>query len=169
MALSDIAAGLEVTTEQRERGVATVDRTATSLADRLAAVAGDLPCDAESAATLVEAYAEGASVGDAGRAAGVPPVTAAKALYLLGEPVDPLGPTGQAIVADWVAGEIGYSDARQLAGVGEREFALAAYVHTHDPIPDARAAVEGALTDRDATGEKRAALGDALETGEELR
>ena len=35
MGLSDIAAGLEVTTEQRERGVAAVDGTAADLAAAL--------------------------------------------------------------------------------------------------------------------------------------
>lgn len=36
MGLADIAAGVEVTAEQRNRGVATVDRTDDSLAERLA-------------------------------------------------------------------------------------------------------------------------------------
>jgi len=89
MALSDIAAGIEVTTEQRDRGVASVDRTDESLADRLAGAAEDLPCDAETAATLVETYAAGESVGDAGQAADVAPITAAKTLHHVGEHVSP--------------------------------------------------------------------------------
>jgi len=70
MALSDIAAGVEVTTRQRDRGVAAVDETDAPLPERLAPFADDLPCSAAAAATVVEAYAAGRSVGDAGR----PPV-----------------------------------------------------------------------------------------------
>lgn len=169
MALSDIAAGLEVTTEQRERGVAAVDRTEASLAERLADVAGDLPCEAEAAATLVEAYAGGASVGDAGRAAGIAPITAAKTLHLFGERVDPLSPTGRDVLEDWLAGRLARTEALELLGVGEREFALATYVATHDPLPEAREAVEGALTTGDATADKRASLGESVEAGERLR
>ena len=65
MALSEIAAGLELTAEQRDRGVATADGTGASLAERLAPYAGALPCDQPAAAAVVEAYAEGASVGRA--------------------------------------------------------------------------------------------------------
>ncbi len=169
MALSDIAAGIEVTTEQRERGVASVDRTDEHLADRLAGVAEEFPCDAESAATLVEAYAAGSSVGDAGRAAGVAPVTAAKTLHLFGEQVRPLSPTGMRMVRDWLDGLHSRSEALALTGAGEREFALAAYVETHEPSADAREAVEGHLTSDDATGEKLASLGESVETRDDLR
>jgi len=106
MALSDIAAGIEVTTEQRDRGVASVDRTDESLADRLAGAAEDLPCDAETAATLVETYAAGESVGDAGRAADVAPITAAKTLHHVGEHVSPLSPTARDVVGDWLDGTV---------------------------------------------------------------
>jgi hypothetical protein len=145
MGLSDIAAGVEVTTEQRDRGVATVDRTEGSLADRLGAVAADLPCDGGTAATVVERYAGGGSVGAAARAAGIAPMTAAKTLHLLGESVSPVGPMGREIIADYLAGEVPRTEARQLARVSETEFALAVYVATHDPLPDGRAAVEDAL------------------------
>ncbi|WP_267903105.1 DUF7858 family protein [Halobacterium bonnevillei] len=37
MGLTDIAEGVSVTTRQRDRGVASVDRTGESLADQLAA------------------------------------------------------------------------------------------------------------------------------------
>lgn len=145
MGLADIAAGVEVTTEQRDRGVATVDRTEQSLATRLTAVAEELPCDGETAATVVERYAGGGSVGAAARAAGIAPMTAAKTLHLLGESVSPVGPMGRDIVDDYLAGELPRTEARQLARVSETEFALAVYVATHDPLPDARAAVEDAL------------------------
>lgn len=170
MGLADIAAGLEVTTEQRDRGVATVDRTEAPLATRLAPFEAQLPCSAESAATLVEAYAGGDSVGTAGRAADLPPIRAAKTLHLLGEAVSPLGPEGRRIVRDWVAGELPRSDAITLARATPAEFALAAYVETHDPIPGARAAVEGVLTaGGDAAAAKRDELGSTLGDPEALR
>lgn len=146
MALSDIAADLEVTAEQRDRGVATVDETGTDLAARLAPVAGELPCSASAAAALVAAYAEGASVGGAGEAAGLPPVTAAKVLHLVGvDGVCPLGPAGREVVADWIAGHLARSEARELAGASETEFLLTVFLETHDPVPEAREAVEPVL------------------------
>lgn len=164
MGLDDIAAGLEVTTEQRDRGVATVDRTEESLADRLAPVAGRLPCEAETAATVVERYAGGGSVGAAGRAAGIAPMDAAKTLHLLGESVCPLGPTGRDVVADYLSGQLPRTEAIELARASETEFALAVYVQTHDPIPEARAAVEDALTveQRDPLAETRSSATDLL-------
>ena len=141
MTLSEIAAGLEVTTEQRDRGVAEADGTDAPLAERLAEFESALPCPAEPAAAVVEAYTEGASVGRAAAVAGVPRTTAAKALYLLGEPIDPLTPTAKRVLEDWLAGEISRTEARTLAGLGDREFALGAYVATHDPIDGADAAV----------------------------
>lgn len=144
MALSDLAAGLETTEEQRDRGVATVDATA-DLEARLSAFAADLPCTAGEAATVVEAYADGRGVGASARAAGLAPITGAKVLHLLGEPVDPLSPTAAAVVQDWLDAQIPRSDAIRLAGVGEREFALGAYVRTHDPLPGVREAVGTAL------------------------
>jgi hypothetical protein len=148
MRLADIAAGVEVTAEQRDRGVATVDRTDDSLAERLAPHGETLPCHADTAASVVEQYVGGGSVGAAARAAGTAPVTAAKVLHLLGEPVDPLGPTGREVVQNWLAGELSRADAIELARATETEFALAVYVETHDPIADACAAVEDALAAR---------------------
>jgi hypothetical protein len=169
MALSDIAAGLTVTSEQRDQGVATVDRTHEDLGDRLQAVASELPCAPAAAATLLEAYADGRSVGEAAHAAELAPITGAKTLHLCGEQVSPLTPTGREILDDWLAGKLPRSEARQLAAASEREFALAAYVATHDPLPAAREAAEGAIMDVDATDGKLAALGDSLEPGEKLR
>lgn len=146
MTLSDIAAGVEVTAEQRDRGVATVDETDASLAERLGEYADDLPCDAEAAATVVEVYAEGRPVGAAARVAGVAPVTAAKALHLLGEEVSPLGPTGMELVRDWLGGHLSRTETLELASASEREVALAAYVATHDPLDGAREAVAGTLS-----------------------
>ena len=145
MGLSEIAAGLEVTEHQEERGVATVDTTDADLAERLAPFAEGLPCAPADAATVLERYAEGASVGAAAHAADIAPVTAAKTLHLLGESVSPLGPTGREIVRDWIAGELSRSEALELTRAGETEFALATYVETHDPLEAACAAVEGVL------------------------
>ena len=165
MGLSDIAAGVEVTTEQRDRGVATVDRTERSLADRLGDVAKDLPCDGETAAAVVERYAGGGSVGAAAHAAGIAPMTAAKTLHLLGESVSPVGLMGREIVADYLAGDLPRTEACQLARISETEFSLAVYVETHDPLPDARAAVEDALavgTDSDPLADTMSDAADLL-------
>lgn len=161
MALTDIAAGLEVTTEQRERGVATSDETGATLADRLSRFDDELPCSADAAATLVEAYAGGASVGRAAAVAELPKTTAAKALHLLGEPVDPLTPTAGRILDDWLAGEISRTEARRLIGVGADEFALGAYVATHEPIADAEAVVADALSPGRESDPLSDAVGDA--------
>ncbi|PSP78778.1 hypothetical protein BRC81_07080 [Halobacteriales archaeon QS_1_68_20] len=165
MALSDIAAGLEVTTEQRERGVAAVYDTGRDLPTRLAAFEDDLPCDAASAATLVEAYTGGRSVGECARRAGLSPVAAAKTLHLLGvEGVCPLSPQGRRILRDWLAGDLSRTEARQLAGASETEFALATFVETHDPVSGAREAVDGDLR----PGDDGDALADAMSDVDDL-
>jgi len=167
MGLPEIAAGLEVTAEQRDRGVASVDATEAGLAERLAPYAAELPCSAAEAATVVERYAAGGDVATAARAAGLAPVTGAKALHLLGEPVHPLGPTGRAVVRDWLDAECTRAEAMALTGAGTTEFALAAFVETHDPIPGARDALEGALApEGDAAVAKRESLGAAIGDGE---
>jgi hypothetical protein len=145
IALSDLAAGLELTESQEGHGVATVDTTDAGLEERLEPVAGDLPCRSVTAATVLERYVEGLSVGAAARAADVAPVTAAKTLHLLGESVSPLGPTGREVIRDWIAGDLSRAEALELTRAGETEFALAAYVETHDPLEEACAAVEGVL------------------------
>lgn len=146
MGLSEIAAKLEVTAEQRERGVATVDDTGGDLVERLEPHAEALPCSPADAAVIVEAYAGGETVGGAGRAAGQPPMTAAKTLHLVGvDGVCPLGPTGLRLVRDWLAGELSRAKARELADASETEFLLGVYVETHDPIEGAREAVEPEL------------------------
>ncbi len=165
MGLSEIAAGIEVTTEQRDRGVATADGTDTSLAERLAPFDGRLPCCAESAATLVDAYLEGASVGRAAAVAELPETTAAKTLYLLGEPIDPLTPTASRILDDWLAGDLSRTEARQLAGVGDAEFALGAYIATHEPIEGAESAIVETTrlqTSEDPLSDARSDLGDLI-------
>lgn len=167
MGLSEIAAGVEVTERQDERGVPAVDDTDTGLADRLAPFETELPCDSEAAATVVETYAAGRSIEASGHAAGVPPVAAAKTLHLLGEQVSPLGPRGREIVSDWLRGELARQEAVTLTGVGDRTFALAVYVETHDPIPEARDAVEGVLavdgsSAADPLGEARSDLDELL-------
>lgn len=165
MALSDIAAGIEVTERQRDRGVAAVDDTDADLEERLAPFADRLPCPPETAATVVEHYAAGHSVEASGHAAETAPVTAAKTLHLLGEHVSPLGPRGREIIDDWLDGRLSRSDALTLTGVSDRAFALAAYVETHDRIPQARDAVEGALStapESDPLGEARSDVDELL-------
>lgn len=148
MGLSEIADGIEVTATQDQRGVVTVDTTGGTLAERLEPFADALPCGPDAAATVLEQYTGGASVGRAGHAAGLAPVTAAKTLHLLGESVQPLSPTGREVVRDWIAGDLSRTEALELTRAGETEFALAAYVETHDPLKEACAAVEGVLAAR---------------------
>ena len=167
MGLSDIAAGIEVTESQEEHSPATVDATDATLAERLEPFESELPCSAAEAATVLERYSQGKSVGDAGRAAGVAPVTAAKTLHLLGESVTPVSPLGADIVQDWVEGRISRTEAMELSQLGENEFVLAAYVETHEPLEDACAAIEGVLAARqtdhhDPLSETRSAATDLL-------
>ncbi|MFB6180052.1 MAG: hypothetical protein ABEI77_10045 [Halorientalis sp.] len=167
MGLSDIAAGLEVTAEQRNRGVATVDETDASLSERLATHESTLPCGADEAATVVETYAEGKAIGTAARAAEIAPVTAAKTLHLLGEQVTPFGPTARDVVRDWLGGHLARTEALELTGATEQEFALAAYVESHDPIPDAREAVAAELSS--GLGVDDDPLADAMSSVSDLR
>jgi hypothetical protein len=170
MGLSEIAAGIEVVERQRDRGVAAVDRTGETLTERLAPHAEALPCTAGEAATLVEAYAAGKSVGASARVAGTPPTDGAKTLHLLGESVSPVGSVGREVIADWLEGRLARTEAIELAGVSEREFALAAYVATHDPIPEACEAVEGELAPEDAPSvEKRERLDATMSDADEFR
>lgn len=188
MGLSEIAAGIEVTAEQVDRGVATVDDTAVDLADRLrAAIDADvhadadadanadagtdaLPCTPEAAATVVESHAGGASVAASARAAGVAPVTAAKALHRCGVVgVSPLAPTARRIVRDWLDGRLSRTDALALTGGDPAEFALATYIETHEPDPDLAAAVEGVLEPgRRASTEKRDALAETMSPADDF-
>jgi len=166
--LSDIADGLEVTTEQRDRGVASVDATDEPLRERLAEFADDLPCDATSAAEIVEAHTVGTSVGDAAHGAGVAPITAAKTLHLLGcEGVSPLTPRAHEILRDWLAADLSRTEARELTGANETEFALATFVETHDPLDGAREVVSGFRSmrddgNRDALAETRSTVTDLV-------
>jgi len=150
MGLSEIAEGIEITNEQDDRGVATVDETDATLDERLAPFESELPCSAAEAATVLEQYSEGGTVESAGHAAEIAPTTAAKTLHLLGESVSPLGPMGREIVGDYLDGQLSRSDALELTQLGENSFALAVYVETHDPIEDACAAIEGVLAARAA-------------------
>lgn len=171
MALSDIAAGIEVTAEQRDRGLATVDDTGASLVDRLREREDALPCTAEAAATAVERHSAGDSVGDGARAAGISSVTAAKALHRCGVTgVTPLSPTARGVLRDWLRGELSRADALAITGASEAEFALAAYVETHEPVPALVEAVEGALTPTaNASVTKRDALRETMTDPTALR
>jgi len=137
MGLSDIAAGIEVTATQEEQGVATVDATDATLAERLGPFAEALPCAPA-------------------------PTTAAKTLHLLGENVSPAGPTGSEVVRDWIAGELTRTEAMELSRLGEQTFALAAFVETHEPLEAACAAVEGVLAGQRALAETTSDATDLL-------
>ncbi len=182
MTLSDIADGLEVTADQRDRGVVVADDTGTPLADRLRSHADVLPCTPEATATLVDAYTAGRGVGDAAAEAGVSPMTAAKTLHRCGVAgVRPFAPTRLGIVRDWLDGRIPRSEAVELTGGDEADFALATYVETHDPIPAVENAVDAHVagtsplagvsgTFGDGSGDLGTGdLGDALETPDDLR
>ncbi|MFB6091455.1 MAG: hypothetical protein ABEK02_00420 [Haloquadratum sp.] len=173
MGLSEIAAGLELTTAQVDRGVATVDDTDVDLDARLREFETDLPCPAASAATVLETYDAGASVGEAGEAATVAPVTAAKLLHRCGyEGVTPLSPTARRVLRDWLDGRLSRADALELTRASDAEFALAAYVETHEPIPELAAAVRrdaSAAIAGDALVSKRDALAETMSGGGDVR
>ncbi len=169
MGLADLAEGVRVTETQRERGVAAINRTGDTLADRLSECEGDLPTDAATAAAVVERYAAGGSIGQAAAVAAVPEVTAAKVLHLVGETVSPLSPTGRAVVRDWIAGDLPRSEALSLTRSSPATFALAAYVETHEPLPAAQAAVEAAFDRQAGTSSGGAELSSAIEPPDELR
>ena len=104
-------------------------------------------------------------MGRAAAVADVPETTAAKTLYLLGEPIDPLTPTATRVLDDFLAGELPRTEARTLAGVGEAEFALGAYIATHDPIEGAETAIAEAISvpdDGDPLADARSDLGDLI-------
>jgi hypothetical protein len=169
MGLADIAAGLSTTTEQDERGVASVDVTDRDLGARLAPFADALPCESTTAAAVAESYVGGAPVDAAGHAAGVAPITAAKTLHRLGfEGLSPVSATGDRVLDDYLAGRVSRADARGLLAVSDAEFALATYLATHDPIDGARGVVEGALaTEQAASVEKRDALAATMPDADE--
>ena len=171
MTLSDIATGIEVTSEQRDRGVPTVDDTGADLRARLASHADDLPCAPEAAASVLETYAAGTSVGECAREARVAPVTASKVLHLAGETgVSPLSTDARRVVRDWVAGRVSRADAVTLTGASGAEFALAAYVETHDPVASLAEAYEGSQSPvGNASVEKRDALAETMSSVGDLR
>lgn len=137
MTLSDIAAGIEVTAEQERRDVAAVDDTGGGVVERLRPHADALPCTPEAAATVLETHAAGTSVGESAREAGIAPVTAAKALHCCGvSGVTPLSPIARQVVRDWMAGELGRTEALELTGATPAAFALGAYIESHDPNPE---------------------------------
>lgn len=171
MALSDIAEGLTVTTCQRERGVATVDDTGVDLVSRLSTHEADLPCTAEAAATVVDGYAAGTSIGDCAAEAAVAPITAAKVLHRCGvSGVSPLTPETRPIVRDWLDGLLSRTDALALTGVTEAEFALGVYVETHEAIPELATAADASLSPSgNPTVQKRNALAETMSDPGALR
>ena len=170
MSLSDIAEGVATTRTQQDRGVAVVDRASESLTDVLEQFVSELPCETGTAGTLVSAYREGRSVGEAASRAGVPPVTASKVLFRLGfEGLSPLSPLQREICQDWIAGELSRTEAQELADASEREFALGAYIETHEPIPGASEAIEDADSrSEDAMVAKRDALAETMTDPQDL-
>lgn len=171
MGLSEIAAGIEVCTSQREQGVAAVDATEQSLADRLSSASEALPCTPQAAATVIDSWTRGRSIAETAQTAGVPPVTAAKALHRCGVAgVSPVGPTGREVVRDWLAGELPRHEARALIGCDEAEFALAAYCESHDPVPALTEAAADALEPSgNASVAKRDRLAETMSSPSELR
>jgi len=164
MTLSEIAAGIEVTAEQEARGVTTVDETGAELVERLRPHAAALPCTPEATATVVETHTAGTSIGESAREAGIAPVTAAKALHRCGvSGVTPLSPMAREIVRDWQAGELSRTDAIELTGAREAEFALGAYIESHDAHPGLSAAVADVGSDIGGTDPLSDAIGDADE------
>lgn len=172
MGLADIASGVKVTSEQHDRSVAAIDATDASLADRLAPFADDLPCTAGTAVTLIESYVGGSSVGDSSYAAGLAPVTGAKTLHLLGEPIAPLSPMGRRVVREWIDADCTRAEALELAHASEAEFALAVFVETHEPLAGAREALEPVFMPESAkrpTVTKRDVLAETMSDASELR
>ncbi|WP_435100672.1 hypothetical protein [Halarchaeum sp. P4] len=173
MGLSDIAAGLTVTTHQEDRGVATVDATDVPLAERLAPYADDLPCPVDAAAALLDAYGAGTSVGAAASAAGLAPTMGAKVLHRLGVAgVTPLSPLARDVVRDWLHGELTRGDAVTLSGASDAEFALGAYCETHDPIEgaaDVVAAAREPAESRALAARERDALAETFDAPADLR
>jgi len=171
MGLSDIAAGIEVHERQRDPGVPTVDATGDDLVARLDAHGDALPCTPEAAASVLETYAAGTSVGDCAREAGVAPMTAAKLLHRCGvSGLSPLAPTARDILRDWLDGDLPRTEAVELVGADEADFALATYVETHDPVPELADAVAGVLEpDSNATVAKRDALAETMSSVGDLR
>ena len=173
MTLSDIAAGLELTTAQRDRGVVVADDTKTPLVDRLREHEDSLPCTAAATATLVDAYTAGRSVADTAEEAGVTPMTAAKALHRCGvDGVCPLAPTRRGIVRDWLDGRISRREAVALTGGDRTDFALATYIETHEPVPEAANAVDAAIVGSSPLGGALGStdpLGDAVGSPDDLQ
>lgn len=170
MTLSDIAAGIEVTARQEERGVAAVDDTGDDLATRLARHADALACTPEAAAVVLDTHVRGVSVGESAHEAGVAPMTAAKVLHRCGvDGVSPLAPTARRIVRDWVDGQLSRADALELTGGDEAAFALAGYVETHDPVPELADAARSAFDGGNASVAKRDELGETMSSVADLR
>jgi hypothetical protein len=171
MGLSDIAEGIEVRDRQRNRGVPTVDATRGDLTARLDEHSTVLPCTPEAASVVLETYAAGTSVGDCAREAGIAPMTAAKLLHRCGiGGVSPLAPTAREIVRDWLNGDLPRSEAVNLVGADEADFALATYVETHDAVPELTDAVAGGLEpESSATVAKRDALAETMSSVDDLR
>lgn len=169
--LSEIADGIELTECQHDRGVAAVDETGETLTEGLAEHAEELPCQPTRAATIVDAYTAGRSVGDVARETGVTPMTAAKTLHLLGvDGLSPLAPRAREIVRDWQRGELSRTDAETLVQAGETEFALAAYIEAHDPIDGVAELTAAALVEHgDAAVDKRDRLAETMSGVGELR
>jgi hypothetical protein len=171
MGLSDIAAGLVTVEHQENRGVAVVDRTDASLRHAIEPFVDELPCAGAAAVTIVESYTSANSVGDAATEAGVPPVTAAKTLHLLGfDGLSPISPLGRDVLGDWLDAEISRVDALALTDASEAEFALAAYIETHPPLEGAAERIRDASSSTaDAMVEKRDALADTMSDATTLR
>lgn len=136
MALSDIAAELEFTIKQEEQGVPTSTNQIQSLREQLRCCEDDLPCDVKAAEILLEQYRQGVSISDAAIAADLPETIATITLFLLGQSVEPLSSNTNKIIKDWVDGSISTREAERAVGENEIEFAIAAFIATHEPLLD---------------------------------
>ncbi|MFB6244606.1 MAG: hypothetical protein ABEH80_10940 [Halobaculum sp.] len=171
MTLSEIAAGVETVTEQRQRSVGSVDATGRSLDERFGESAASLPCAPSTAATVVEAYARGADLETAAADAAVTPVTAARVLYRCGvTSVVQLSASDRRTVREWLAGERSRTAVLESVDCDPAEFTLAGYVETHDPDPDLVAATAELFAGGgDATVQKRDRLAETMSSPAELR
>jgi hypothetical protein len=171
--LSEIAAGIETVTEQKQerRSVTTVDATERSLTERFAAADTELPCAPGSAATVVERYVRGETIEAAATAAGVAPVMAAKVLHRTGAAdISPLSPAGRTVLQEWLAGERPRADALAVTDCSHGAFMLAAYVEKHGRDVELVTAVEAALTPSDSVSvRKRDRLAETMSAPEDLR
>ena len=170
MELSELAEGLVVTDRQRKRDVSIVDRTDEMLTERLSKYSSVLPTEPAEAATMIELYVSGNDVETIADELGQVPMIVAKTLHITGmDGISPLAPEDREPLYRWLRGGISGAEAKRQLDVNEYEFALAAFVESHDPHESIATAVEGALAPRqNASVRKRDTLADTMSDGMDL-